>query len=186
MLLLGTAAAEQEDVRSPHNYLLGTWARLGLVGVILVLGLLIAGLRLARLVAKRAPHLRDDDVLAMLLVASIPVVAFVGVVLESPFGALPYFWAIGHLSARACQVGAVRPFGVARGALTSRRGCQQYIGRPPALSSISTTNRELLGYIYLEDQGQPRANPRSPPRSSQLFRCIAGAPAKNVGTEPRR
>jgi hypothetical protein len=55
-------------------------------------------------------------------VASIPVVAFVGVVLESPFGALPYFWAIGHLSARACQVGAVRPFGVARGLLRPGEG----------------------------------------------------------------
>jgi O-antigen ligase len=121
VLLLGTVAAEQENVRSPHNYLLGTWARLGLTGVILALALLIAGLRLARLVAKHAPHVRDDDVLAMLLVAGIPVVAFVGVVLESPFGALPYFWAIGHLSARACQVGAVRPFGaLARTGLIGR------------------------------------------------------------------
>ncbi len=108
VLLLGTPDAE---VRSPHNYLLNTWARLGVLGVILVLGLLIAGLRLAVLLAKHAPRVRDDDLLAMLLVVSIPVIAFVGVVLESPFGALPYFWAIGHLSARACQVGAVRPFG---------------------------------------------------------------------------
>jgi O-antigen ligase len=98
-------------VRSPHNYLLNTWARLGLVGVGLVLGLMIAALRVARLVARHAPRVRDDDVLAMLLVASIPVVAFVGVVLESPFGALPYFWALGHLSSRACQLGAVTPFG---------------------------------------------------------------------------
>lgn len=108
-LLLGTAAAAQEDVRSPHDYLLNTWARLGLVGLVLVLALLVSGLRLARLVARRAPRIRDDDVLAMLLVASIPVAALLGVVLESPFGALPYFWALGHLSARACQLRAVRP-----------------------------------------------------------------------------
>jgi hypothetical protein len=111
VLLLGAAAAEQEDVRSPHNYLLNTWARLGLIGLIIVLGLLFAGLRLARLVATHTPRVRDDDVLAMLLVASIPVVAVVGVVLESPFGALPYFWALGYLSTRACQIGAVRPLG---------------------------------------------------------------------------
>jgi O-antigen ligase len=112
VLLLGTAAAaEQEDVRSPHNYLLNTWARLGLVGLVLVLGLLLAGLRLAIMITKRVSHLRDDDIMAMLLLASIPVVAVVGVVLESPFGALPYFWAIGHLSARACQTGVVTPFG---------------------------------------------------------------------------
>jgi hypothetical protein len=108
-LLLGAPSTE---VRSPHNYLLNTWARLGLVGLVLILGLLLAGIRLARLVAKHAPRVRDDDVLAMLLVAGVPVVAAVGVVFESPFGALPYFWAIGHLSARACQVGAVAPFGV--------------------------------------------------------------------------
>jgi len=104
-------AADQEDVRSPHNYLLNTWARLGLVGLVLILGILLTGLRLARLVAMHAPRVRDDDVFAMFLVASIPVAALLGVVLESPFGALPYFWALGHLSARACQVGAVKPFG---------------------------------------------------------------------------
>jgi O-antigen ligase len=111
ILLLGTTAATQEDVRSPHNYLLNTWARLGLIGLVLILGIIFAALRLARLVARRAPHIRDDDVLAMLLVASIPVAAVLGVVLESPFGALPYFWAVGHLSARACQIGAAVPFG---------------------------------------------------------------------------
>jgi hypothetical protein len=108
VLLLGTNVGE--DVRSPHNYLLNTWARLGLVGLALVLGLFLVGLRLSRLVAKHAPRIRDDDVLAMLLVASVPVVAVVGVVLESPFGAIPFFWALGHLSSRACQVGAVVPF----------------------------------------------------------------------------
>jgi O-antigen ligase len=114
VLLLGTAAAEQENVRAPHNYLLNTWARLGLVGLVVILVLLFTGWRLACLVAKRSHQIRDDDVLAMLLVASIPVVAAVGVVMESPFGAIPYFWALGHLSARACQVGAVKPFGAAR------------------------------------------------------------------------
>ena len=109
-LLLGTVAATQEDVRSPHNYLLNTWARLGVVGLLLILAMIVAGLRLVRVVARRAARIRDDEVLAMLLVASIPVAALVGVVLESPFGALPYFWALGHLSARACQTGVV-PFG---------------------------------------------------------------------------
>jgi O-antigen ligase len=111
VLLLG---APNSEVRSPHNFLLGTWARLGLVGVVLLIGLLIAGLRLAYLVARHARQVRDDDMLAMLLVAAIPVIAFVGVVFESPFGALPFFWAIGHLSARACQIGAVTPFGMTR------------------------------------------------------------------------
>jgi hypothetical protein len=39
------------------------------------------------------------DVLAALVVIAIPVVAMFGVVLEAPFGAIPYFWAIGQLCA---------------------------------------------------------------------------------------
>jgi hypothetical protein len=34
-----------------------------------------------------------------LLALGVPVVAMLGVVLESPFGAVPYFWALGHLAA---------------------------------------------------------------------------------------
>ena len=35
---------------------------------------------------------------AALIVVALPVVALLGVVLESPFGAIPYFWAVGHLA----------------------------------------------------------------------------------------
>ena len=36
--------------------------------------------------------------LAALLVLALPVTALLGVVLESPFGAIPYFWAVGQLA----------------------------------------------------------------------------------------
>lgn len=91
-LLEGT---EYKDVRSPHNYVLGTLARLGVFGAVLVLMTVLAGwLLAARLVAARdAP-----TVFAALVVLSFPVTALLGVVLESPFGAIPYFWAIGQLA----------------------------------------------------------------------------------------
>lgn len=97
------------ESRHPHNYFLNTWARLGLFGLALTLAMMAAAVRLAVLVVRRSPALRDPDVLAIMLVASLPTVAAVGVILESPFGVIPYFWALGHLSARACQLRATTP-----------------------------------------------------------------------------
>ncbi|MGH3950887.1 MAG: O-antigen ligase family protein [Pseudonocardiaceae bacterium] len=99
-----------ESVRSPHNYLLGAWARLGLIGLAIIVALTIVGWRLAFLVGWRKPdHVSDVDVVAIMIVAGMPWVALVGVVLESPFGAVPYFWALGHLSAVACARRLVMP-----------------------------------------------------------------------------
>lgn len=86
----------EPDLRAPHNYLLTAWARLGLAGLALVLALFVAGARLAWLVA-RGP-MTEVDVLAGLLAIGIPIAAAVGVIMESPFGAIPYYWAIGQLS----------------------------------------------------------------------------------------
>lgn len=99
----------REDVRSPHNYLLGAWARLGLLGLALLLALTVLGWRLAVVVGGRAPQLSDVDVLAVMIAAGMPGVALVGVMLEAPFGALPYYWALGHLSAVACRHELVTP-----------------------------------------------------------------------------
>lgn len=97
-------------VRSPHNYLVGTWARLGLIGLAIALALTLIGWRLAyRVVSRGQARLSDADVLAILLVVTVPLVAFVGVVLESPFGAIPYFWALGHLGVLARAGGFTTP-----------------------------------------------------------------------------
>lgn len=101
VLLLGSA---NSDVRSPHNYFVNTWARLGLVGLTIVSAIVVYGLWLMVLVKRSAPALTDLDVLAFLLAVGIPAVAAVGVVLESPFGAVPYFWAIGYLSLRRVRL----------------------------------------------------------------------------------
>jgi hypothetical protein len=43
-------------------------------------------------------------VLAALLVLTLPITALFGVVLESPFGAIPYFWAVGYLCGRTTDL----------------------------------------------------------------------------------
>jgi hypothetical protein len=40
---------------------------------------------------------------AALALLALPVTALLGVVLESPFGAIPYFWALGHVAYRIVQ-----------------------------------------------------------------------------------
>ena len=89
---------EYADVRSPHNYLIGSLARLGVAGALL--SLLTMGAAAVLGVRRLAGGTPDaPTVLAALLVLGLPVTALLGVVLESPFGAIPYFWAIGQLAA---------------------------------------------------------------------------------------
>ncbi len=85
-----------KDVRSPHNYLVGAFARLGLAGMLLA-ALMLAGAALAGVRALAGP-VGVPTALAALLVLALPVTALLGVVLESPFGAIPYFWAVGQLA----------------------------------------------------------------------------------------
>jgi O-antigen ligase len=83
-------------VRSPHNYLITSFARLGFVGLASVV-VLLAGLAatVVRTVRRGSPD--DLTSLCVLLVISLLVVALLGVILESPFGAAPFFWAAGIL-----------------------------------------------------------------------------------------
>jgi O-antigen ligase len=108
--LLGSDLAE--DVRAPHNYLVNSLARLGILGLLLVLGLLITGIRLSFSLARGDPDLTNMDVLAVLCVTVIPIGAVVGVILESPFGAIPFFWGLGHLSGRVAELGVGRRIGM--------------------------------------------------------------------------
>jgi len=89
---------EYKDVRSPHNYILGTLARLGVAGALLAVLTMVSGAFLA--VRRLGGSADDATVLAALLVLGLPITALLGVVLESPFGAIPYFWAIGQLARR--------------------------------------------------------------------------------------
>jgi hypothetical protein len=85
-------------VRSPHNYLITLFARLGFIGLTIVVALLVSLLTIAMRIVRRGP---PDELtsLCVLLVISLLVVALLGVILESPFGATPFFWAAGILLA---------------------------------------------------------------------------------------
>ncbi|MCT9078919.1 O-antigen ligase family protein [Streptomyces fulvoviolaceus] len=85
-------------VRSPHNYLITSFARLGFAGLTIVVALLASLLAIVIRIVRRGP---PDELtsLCVLLVVSLLVVSLLGVILESPFGATPFFWAAGILLA---------------------------------------------------------------------------------------
>jgi hypothetical protein len=107
VLLLGGST---EDVRQPHDYVINTWARLGLIGLITIIAIAMFGLRLIAKVG-RSQQLNGLDIMAIAVAVGLPVSACYGVVLESPFGALPVWWALGHLGYRAVQLQLSWPLG---------------------------------------------------------------------------
>ncbi|MFF8945313.1 O-antigen ligase family protein [Streptomyces sp. NPDC014864] len=96
--LWGRGEDRGDGLRSPHNFLLTVFARLGFSGLTVVAALLTSLLVVVVQTVRRGP---PDELtsLCVLLVISIFVVALLGVVLESPFGAAPFYWAAGILLA---------------------------------------------------------------------------------------
>ncbi len=94
-LLVGHMATSTSP-RSPHDYLVGSLVRLGLVGVVLLLAIFAVALSKIRTLV--ADFYEDRLALyAALLVVGLLLTALMGVVLESPFGAVPFFWSYGVL-----------------------------------------------------------------------------------------
>ena len=89
-------------VRSPHDYFIGTFARLGFIG----LGFIIAVMaQLARRMVRFRRRIAEDELTDLLGLAYrravVPVASLAGVVLEAPFGAVPFWWAAGLILALA-------------------------------------------------------------------------------------
>jgi O-antigen ligase len=93
-----------QNVRSPHDYLIGSFARLGLVGVGLLILLVV---NLVRQILRFRRRIAKDELLsfAAMLVVALFTVASLGVVLEAPFGAVPFWWGVGILLALVRQPG---------------------------------------------------------------------------------
>ena len=86
------------NVRSPHNWFVGIYARMGLIGLALSVVWLMT---LLWGIFSMRERIGSDDLFtlaAVTVIALIPV-ASLGVVLEAPFGAIPFFWAAGLLMA---------------------------------------------------------------------------------------
>ncbi|MBD1537759.1 hypothetical protein HC749_06180 [Arthrobacter sp. S13_S34] len=84
------------SVRSPHNWFIGVLARTGTIGLVLILGVLLST---AGTIYRNRRRVGEDETLttaAIGLAVLIPVGAL-GVVLESPFGAVPFWWFLGIL-----------------------------------------------------------------------------------------
>lgn len=82
-------------VRAPHSFPLNTYARLGLVGAALLTWILA---QWARSLWAVVAHPRSGATLLLLAALvgwALLVASLVGVILESPFGALPFFWTLG-------------------------------------------------------------------------------------------
>jgi hypothetical protein len=94
--LLGDVVAARDTVRSPHEYVLGSWARLGYLGLVPLLAVCFGALRRAW---RFWPDRDELELFTALTVTALFLAALVGVVLESPFGAVPFFWAVGILAA---------------------------------------------------------------------------------------
>jgi hypothetical protein len=88
--------SDNSDLRSPHNYFLGTLARLGLIGLGL-LGLICLQILSGLWRVRRFAAADDLVLLAAIVPPMILIAGTVGVVLEAPFGAIPFFWFLGIL-----------------------------------------------------------------------------------------
>lgn len=86
-----------DGVRSPHNWLLTIFARTGLIGLFFFVALVTAVvLRVWRL---RQLVIADPIAFpALLIAAALVPVSLLGVVMEAPFGAIPFWWCLGILS----------------------------------------------------------------------------------------
>lgn len=87
---------EYVGARAPHNFLINSYARLGYLGLGLVALILVSAVRLA-MRALRGQHIGELEVILALFVFAIPAAALVGVILESPFGAVPFYSALAFL-----------------------------------------------------------------------------------------
>jgi hypothetical protein len=94
-LLIGSGATEGETTpRSPHNYWIGSLARLGILGS-LILWLVVLGFTRQALAARKEWSVDPLRFLLVAIPAAMLPVASLGVVLESPFGAIPFWWCLG-------------------------------------------------------------------------------------------
>lgn len=89
---------EDLEVRAPHNFLIGSYLRLGVLGLVLALALMSSVASRVYLVAAR-PARSEVEMLAALIASGFALGAVFGVLLESPFGAVPFYWSLGIIVA---------------------------------------------------------------------------------------
>ena len=96
-LLVGADPSEETIPRAPHNFWLNTLARLGVIGLMLYFWLIFLALREA---IRAWPRGNELDLLVGSLILGTLIIATLGVVMESPFGAVPFYYCVGLLMAQ--------------------------------------------------------------------------------------
>lgn len=102
--LVGTTAAGDTIPRSPHNYWLGTFAREGIIGLSLAL-ITVSAILVVCWRRRREIHLDGVTFISAVVPLSLIIPATLGVVLESPFGAVPFYWCAGILFSTLLSTG---------------------------------------------------------------------------------
>lgn len=137
LLLMGSIAGRSGEVRSPHNYWVGTLARLGIIGaglaVIVALAACIRIFRGRRYLGRSELHFTAGAI----VLAFLPAATF-GVTFEAPFGAIPYYWAAGLIlgirlplhSASSGNVALRIGYPASRNAIGANK---KYLTLPPSL-----------------------------------------------------
>jgi hypothetical protein len=80
-------------VRSPHNFLVTVIARLGWPAVVL----LVTAIALIIMRNRKAAALDDLSFASMTIVLAFIPISILGVILEAPFGAIPFYFSLGVL-----------------------------------------------------------------------------------------
>lgn len=95
-LLVGDPSFTSQTSRHPHNYWINTLLRTGLVGLLLVILILFNS---SRIIFRQRGKLFSDSILTtwIFIVLTLLVTTSFGVILESPFGAIPFYYGLGYL-----------------------------------------------------------------------------------------
>lgn len=95
--LVNSTEGSRTKPRQPHNYWLNSYARMGIIGTSIICLIFYRGIRIAfKTLNNLSAHL-DVNVMASLIIIGLIPIASLGVVLESPFGALAASLSLGIL-----------------------------------------------------------------------------------------
>jgi O-antigen ligase len=97
--MVNSEAGSRTNPRHPHNYWINSYARLGLTGFLLIGLIIFSGLRMALKICKNPFGYRNATLFSALLLIGVIPIASLGVVLESPFGAIAMSMTLGFMLA---------------------------------------------------------------------------------------
>ncbi len=94
--LIGARTPSATTTRSPHSWWLGTQARLGIIGLVMIVALLVMLVRRLAILCTESTSSEEPLLwLSGFVVLALIVPLSFGVIMESPFGAVPFFWCSG-------------------------------------------------------------------------------------------